>query len=650
MVRHDHGRLLTDRGALRVAAHQAARLSGRWLTQAAAVDAAVVAVVWIGAYALRWVNLQTVPVPTDELDDVLFSLPILLGRWLPLTNFDTFNGSLYNVLLALWLKVVGLHPASPRLLGWLVSGVISPATYALGRAVGGRPAGLIAGALMATAPAEILNGRITYSNSMTPLFTTVALALLVSAINRRDGRLLALAGLAGGAALQTHISTVAMAPGGLLAVAVARGWARRFVWGAVAAAGVLLVEGPVVLYNLTTGFASVTYALGHRDRADQAAALTLARYGSNLARLFAGLLRALSGWMNDRYQVPVPLIHPVVLITAGVALVGLAALVWRRRWAVLLPSATFVLILPLVNSKYEPTIVNARYLMLLLPVVFAGVGAAIAGAWCRLADRRARTALVVGTVILVVSPLWLLGGYFESARARDLTGEPMVNATGYLAEHAEGQPVLVDEGLANAYGYGGAHALSTIVTMLTLQRIGYQVSRPGALGDLVLTEQCRLAVLQPMTAAAIGRDSPGGALDVTMVVPVSGRADYDQFGVYCLARHVDRAVVPHDDRPACPSSDAAMAEIESAGCASGTITTWRASRPGSPAIGEMGAQVMFVIAPKTLAVSPALHEVDRVQRPSGRPVEVRGHVTRADDGRAQIVVTVPEQLTFLPLP
>src|SRR4051812_24328345 len=99
--------------------------------------------IMLAAFVVRWVLLPRVPAFTDEMDDLLYSLPVLMGGPVPLTNFDTFNGGLYTGLVAAALRLLNLDWTAPRLVSWLAGGLTVGAAYGLGRASGGHAVGLL---------------------------------------------------------------------------------------------------------------------------------------------------------------------------------------------------------------------------------------------------------------------------------------------------------------------------------------------------------------------------------------------------------------------------------------------------------------------------------------------------------------------------
>src|SRR5438067_11294075 len=165
-----------------------ARISGK---ERAGFDAWLQALALAGvlvlALALRLPHLTLVPHFTDETWEVLWSLPIMRGQELLLTNFNTFKGSLFNYLVAGSFLVLGPTALAARLVA-LVAGTLTVlAGYALGRAWGGPGAGLLAAGLLAVNGAHILiNSHIAWPNCLTRLFTTLAIWTLYLGVHASE--------------------------------------------------------------------------------------------------------------------------------------------------------------------------------------------------------------------------------------------------------------------------------------------------------------------------------------------------------------------------------------------------------------------------------------------------------------------------------
>ena len=455
------------------------------------------------AFGVRWAFLFTIPAFTDEMDDVLYSFPVLLGQPVPRTNFDTFNGGFYTGLIGAALNLSGLDPGAPRFVSWVCGGLTVGATYLLGRVSGGHRVGLVAGALMALTPAHILvNSHVAWSHALTPLFTTMTLALIGAAVAIRSGWFLAFAGVTGGLALQTHASTVALIPGMLLALG------RTFRWpgfpGALCLAiGLaLLVEAPVIEYTLSSDLQPFQYALDHRRPVDRAAALTVERYGNNLLLELRGLSRAISPWVTDTREPDLAFANSAVVLGAGLGVVGLLGLIVKRQWILVGPLLSFALTLPLLNSQYEPSIMNARYVMPMLPALFVGAGF-IAVSCIDRGKGQIRRWLAGGIAIAIIGvSLAGLHRYVTSATDRRLTNTPVIAVTEFLAAE-EPYAVVLDEQLNTLLTLGGARVLKNLMVLLNLRGTAYQIVEPAALSELAMPKGARLAVLLHSTAASL---------------------------------------------------------------------------------------------------------------------------------------------------
>src|SRR6266508_541509 len=169
------------------------------------LDLAAVSGLSLAALLIRWPQVFAAPRFTDEILEVLHGLAISQGRSLPLTHFDSYNGALHAYLIAGVFAVFGADPWSPRLVSLALGSATVGLTYLLAREIGGRLAGLAAGAMMAMAAVHVVvNSHVAWSNSITPFFSTLAVWLLIRAVRCGSGASLAGSGLAFGLALQTH--------------------------------------------------------------------------------------------------------------------------------------------------------------------------------------------------------------------------------------------------------------------------------------------------------------------------------------------------------------------------------------------------------------------------------------------------------------
>ncbi|MFN8500162.1 MAG: hypothetical protein U0641_20100, partial [Anaerolineae bacterium] len=181
----------------------------------------IVLAVGLLAFAVRWPNLYLIPRTTDETGDINWVLPIVRGETFPLTHNDTYNGIVYPYSMALLFKVFGVNPWIPRgmmaVAGALLAALVAWVAFSMAARIekeetsGAAVAALAAGLLTATSFALVtVNSRLGWSNGLTPLFTTAAIALtLFAMLDGRAWRLVG-AGAVWGLALQTHPSTVAL--------------------------------------------------------------------------------------------------------------------------------------------------------------------------------------------------------------------------------------------------------------------------------------------------------------------------------------------------------------------------------------------------------------------------------------------------------
>lgn len=579
------------------------------------------------AWAIRWPYLQTVPAFTDEMDEILYSVPTMLGGPAPLVGISTFDGAMYTRTLAMILQVSQQQWEVPRLLSWFCGGLTVAATYLMARLAGGHRVGLIAGVLMAIAPAHILiNSRVGWSHSITPLFSTFGLALLMLAIRLRRTLAFVAAGIIGGIALQSHASTVALAPGLFWALASTRAWSgigRGFL---LAGCMVVLMETPVIAYNITSGFESFRFAAEHRRQEDKAVSMTPVRYAGNLGLFTKGLTETLSGSMRDRDETQPTNAAPVVILGSGLGIVGIVGLIWKQKWLLLAPCLSFALILPLMNSGYEPTIMNARYFMPILPMLFTGI-ALITATLIRSAHLWHRQVMVFGAIAAVVGAE--LGGtalYVQSALGRGMSNDDVITATGALLNH-DSQPVLLDESLNSINTLGGGRVLKSLMVLLNLNHTAYRIAGPDDLASLIPPGTSRIATLTTATAASLRRRASDFKLRIAPLAHTEGEIiSSDKYGVYTLTRDI-------------------AGRLEYDRCYDARVEHW-AREPGMTRVTLAGAPFSLTLDTNAKTRSIALRELDRVQRPAGQWLSVCPGAKTDFSSSADIPIREPQELIF----
>lgn len=329
------------------------------------------------ALLLRYPNLWTDPRITDEWQENLVALQIARGEELPLTNWDAYDGALWNYLVAAGYLLLGQWLWVPRVVALVVGTLTVLPTYLLGRELGGRRPALLAGLLMATSPIHIVaNSHVAWSNCSTPLFATTGCWLLVAAVRRGSGIRLGLAGLAFGAAFQTHPTALALVPGAL-AYLVIRGRALlRPRWLTLAAT--LFVVGCLNLLVSLPAF--IKEAQVNQERKDRAVSPGLSRYASNLGNLGLMLVRLPSGVAPDTDDWRSALRHPLFWVYAAAIGGGAVVAARRREPLALCLVASMAVLFPLVYPASHIPVPDGRYAMPLLPPLYASLAFALLGA------------------------------------------------------------------------------------------------------------------------------------------------------------------------------------------------------------------------------------------------------------------------------
>ena len=472
------------------------------------------------AAAIRLPGLLTVPRFTDEQLDVLYTIPLYRLHGLPLIGFDPYNGPLFSYLLALMLWAVGPEPSTPRLLPLVLGVGAVVATYWLGRSLGGRLAGVVAGGLLAVSAVHVvINSHIAWSNATTPFFTTLAFCIILPAITRGSGPRLALGALAFAIALQTHPSVLFLLPGIGLAVLLKQPGLVRSRWTLIAAALFVLGYSNVIAYNLLPKDSDTYWqeakhfvpgwtrtdddALGrlsHEERMNAEGGTGLAGYPTNVQLMALNLPRVAANLIEPRPIATDFLREPTFWLYGALVLLGLAWPLRRGNPLTLLGALSFLLLLPLFNAKYEP-IFNGRYLMPVLPLAFAGFGCFVDDLRRSMADRPLRVGLAVLTLAVLAYPLLPLVRYHQRNEADGQINLDLIQtAATVAAARRPDEPILLDEALGRRSLPADGDLLMNLQTFLGLRGAPFQVAptTPGKLdGELGGARSAIVVVAQP---------------------------------------------------------------------------------------------------------------------------------------------------------
>jgi hypothetical protein len=467
------------------------------------------------AGAVRWPYLLLSPQFPSVGAGILTAVDLANGRGFPLADDAPYIGAPFIWLLAAVYKVFGPSVEVTLLVPWAIGALTVVPTYLLGRELAGRGAGLCAAALMATAGANIVvSSHVPMSHSLTPFCSTFTLWLLARAVVRRSGRSLAWAGLAAGLTLQTHPTVFPLLAGSAVAVLLVRPAWLRTRWPYIALLLVVVGYSTLLANHVRTGFAVVADIEGKQDQyldggegVDESTDRGI--YLTNLVNLSVSLSRMASGEINERDSWTAYLADPWVLTYPALAVLGALIAARRGNPMLLVALALAVFWPPLLSGKYKP-ILDGRYLMPDLPVLFVDMAvalAALAGLLSRRlpALRLAGGAVVVaGAVALVLHPLAPLERFYEDSQEDGFSNALYLRTMAQLEAARQGdEAVLLDPQLASVKSTGGGKASSSFLFLFALAQIPNEQLdtsvRPGQPAKSVELAG-RLAILHRSTA------------------------------------------------------------------------------------------------------------------------------------------------------
>ncbi|MGN6671903.1 MAG: ArnT family glycosyltransferase [Thermomicrobiales bacterium] len=474
-------------------------------------EALLLVALFVVAAIARWPYLLRLPHFTDEIGEIHWALQIAHGDAFPLTSQVSYMGPYQHYLLAAALKLFGPHVLLPRLLVLLIGALTVVLTYLVGKELAGREVGLLAGLLLATLPQHIVvNSHVAWQNSTTPVYTTLACWALLRALRaattappRAATGWWALAGLAYGVAVGTHLGVVVLAPA-LLGVVVVALWRGR-AWAVLrrpgpylAALAALVAYSPLLIANLRNGLAGY-YRMKGRDYAFVAHP-TGATYQHNLVNLLLELARMIS----NPFRLPERYLHyltsPYLPLMALLCLLGLVLLVRRGQYLPAFALVSTAAIMPYFNHAYgvegDRYLVTGRYVAFLQPLLEIAIAAAalaiarwflavIPHRWQGLALRDAATVLPAALLIaLVLYPIVPLRRYYTHEASLDPDNASFLATIAFIkANSGPRTPVLVDFNMSKINLRDGADGREIVDVLLTLANVPHTTSNDPA-GDL----------------------------------------------------------------------------------------------------------------------------------------------------------------------
>lgn len=351
----------------------------------------------------------------------------------------------HTVALATWLRTVGFSETAAQLPAF-AAGALGPAVaFVVARRLGrSRPAALLAGALLLSAPVHVaMSGRVkpyTLDAVLSLLVVAGAWALVTRIRAARGGddpagpatRTWAVAVGAGAVAVMVSAALAPMVAGAVLAVgrATRRSPTLRARWlAATAALGVLLAAWWLAVLRPSIRPGLVAYWAPHF--LDTSGPAEFARdLGASLVRLLDGAV-----------AVPWPLTLAVVLVGAGVLAV-------RDRVALVLLTAPFGVMIVLATLQRAP-LGGGRTDTFLFPLVALLVAAAVDVA------PRGRPAVATATIVVALAAVVL--GFARPPTYPAFDVRPLV-----AAAESSGAPIVVYPSARWAYALYTTHDVTLV--------------------------------------------------------------------------------------------------------------------------------------------------------------------------------------------
>mgnify|MGYP001053484203 CR=1 FL=1 len=395
--------------------------------------AALGAVILIGAY-LRLTDLSRQSLWFDEVD-------VVVRAQRPLDQvLHTFvqqgeNGPLYNLMLALWIRVAGISEIAVRFPSAVAGTLAIPLIYLLGRRVAGSTVGLLAAGLLAISPYHVWYSQEAKMYSIVVLLALASTYTFVAALQTNERLWWVAYVVVTSLMFYTHVVTVLVfVAQSLYAVLTYRSWRGREKSWLVAAAALTLPYVPIAIW------AAKVVGLTNTQVATWQPPVAL----WDAIQIF-GIKFAINRY-NMTQQVRAELLYAVL---AGIGILAFAWLNRRTHWWLLFTSLTVVPILGLWLVSIRQSVFSDRYGIVALPAYLLLI--AVAVGWML----RQRIAWPLGLLaaFLLIGLAW--GPLRDVNRSDTAQKEDWRSAYARIGEQAQpGDVILVQPGyLITTYEY-----------------------------------------------------------------------------------------------------------------------------------------------------------------------------------------------------
>lgn len=400
-----------------------------WLAHYAALSA----IILIGAY-LRLTELSRQSLWFDEID-VVVRAQRPFGQVLHTFVQQGENGPLYNLMLALWIRVAGISEIAVRFPSAVAGTLAIPLIYLLGRRVAGSTVGLIAAGLLAISPYHVWYSQEAKMYSIVVLLALASTYAFVAALETNERLWWVAYVVVTSLMFYTHVVTVLVfVAQSLYAVLSYRSWRGREKSWLIAAAALTLPYVPIALW------AAKVVGLTNTQVATWQPPVAL----WDAIQIF-GIKFAINRY-NMTQQVRAEILYAVL---AGIGILALAWLSRRTRWWLLFTSLTIVPVFGLWLVSIRQSVFSDRYGIVALPAYLLLI--AVAVGWML----RQRIAWPLGLLaaFLLIALAW--GPLRDVNRSDKAQKEDWRSAYAWVGGQAQpGDVILVQPGyLITTYDY-----------------------------------------------------------------------------------------------------------------------------------------------------------------------------------------------------